>query len=67
MKTTLLALMKSGKITVWGEAYDKHNRLYIETDKRGAEYATSTFSNLKAVKTACGYAPEINKWWVALA
>ena len=42
-------------------------KVFIEVDKRSADYAKSAYSNVIALKSACEYAPEINKWWLALA
>ena len=67
MKTTIMQLVRDDNMIIWGEAHDKSGKVYLETDKQSAEYAVKKYSNVKAVKTACGYAPEIKKWWVALA
>jgi len=67
MKTTIIQLVRDDNMIIWGEAHDKRGKVYLETDKQSAEYAVKKYSNVKAVKTACGYAPEIKKWWVALA
>lgn len=67
MKTTIMGLLRDGKMNIWGEATDKRGKVYLETDKKSAEYARGKYSNVKIMKSACEYAPEINKWWVALA
>lgn len=67
MKTTIMGLYRDAKMSIWGEARDKRGKVYLETDKKSAEYAKSEYSNVAITKTACEYAPEINKWWVALA
>lgn len=67
MKTTLSKLLRDKHMTIWGEATDKHGKVYLETDKKSAEFARGAFSNVIITKTACEYAPEINKWWVCLA
>ena len=67
MKATISKLYRDSKISVWGEATNKKGKLFIEVDKRSADYAKSAYSNVIALKSACEYAPEINKWWLALA
>jgi hypothetical protein len=67
MKATISKLYRDDKISVWGEAYDKRGKVYIEVDSKSARYAQSEYSNVVALKSACEYAPEINKWWLALA
>lgn len=67
MKATIAKLYRDAKIAIWGEAHDKRGKVYIEVDKSSAEYAVRQYSNVKSTKTACEYAPEINKWWIALA
>lgn len=67
MKTTIMGLYRDDQMSIWGEARDKRGKLYIEVDKRSAEYAKSKYSNVMITKTACEYAPEIGKWWIALA
>lgn len=67
MKATIAKLYRDAKIVIWGEACDKRGKVYIEVDKSSAEYAVRQYSNVKSTKTACEYAPEINKWWIALA
>lgn len=67
MKTTIMGLYRDAKMNIWGEATDKRGKVYLETDKKSAEYARGEYSNVIITKTACEYAPEINKWWVALA
>lgn len=67
MKTTLMGLYRDAKMSILGEARDKRGKVYLETDKKSAEYAKREYSNVVVTKTACEYAPEINKWWVALA
>lgn len=67
MKATIRGLLRDSKITVWGEGYDCKGKVYLETDKKSADYAKSEYSNIKITKTACEYAPEIGKWWIALA
>ena len=66
MKTTISKLYKDDQISVWGEVSDNH-KTYLEVDSKSARYATGKFSNVVALKVACGYKPEINKWWLALA
>lgn len=67
MKATISKLYRDSKISVWGEATNKKGKVFIEVDKRSADYAKSAYSNVIALKSACEYAPEINKWWLALA
>lgn len=67
MKTTIAKLLRDKQMNIWGYATDKRGKVYLETDKKSAEYARGVFSNVVITKTACEYAPEINKWWVALA
>lgn len=67
MKATIAKLYRDKNMSIWGEACDKRGKLYLETDKKSAEYARGVFSNVVITKTACEFAPEINKWWVALA
>ena len=67
MKATISKLYRDSKISVWGEATNKKGKVFIEVDKRSADYAKSVYSNVIALKSACEYAPEINKWWLALA
>ena len=67
MKATINKLYRDSKISVWGEATNKKGKVFIEVDKRSADYAKSAYSNVIALKSACEYAPEINKWWLALA
>lgn len=67
MKTTITKLLWNKNMNIYGEATDKRGKVYLETDKKSAEYARGVFSNVVITKTACEYAPEINKWWVSLA
>lgn len=67
MKTTIRQLLWDKNMCIWGEATDKRGKVYLETDKKGAEYARGKYSNVITTRTACEFAPEINKWWVALA
>ena len=67
MKTTIMGLLRDSKMNIFGEATDKRGKVYLETDKKSAEYARGVFSNVVITKTACEYAPEMNKWWVSLA
>ena len=67
MKTTIRQLLWDKNMSIWGETTDKRGRVYLETDKKSAEYARGVFSNVVITKTACEYAPEMNKWWVSLA
>lgn len=67
MKTTIRQLLWNKNMNIYGEATDKRGKVYLETDKKSAEYARGEYSNVVITKTACEYAPEINKWWVALA
>lgn len=67
MKATIMGLYRDSNISVWGESCDKRGKVYIEVDSKSARYAQSKYSNVVALKTACEYAPEINKWWLALA
>lgn len=67
MKATIMGLLRDSKITVWGEGYDSKGKCYLETDRKSADYAMREYSNIKITKTACEYAPEIGKWWIALA
>lgn len=67
MKTTIAKLLWNKNMNIYGEATDKRGKVYLETDKKSAEYARGVFSNVVITKTACEYAPEMNKWWVSLA
>lgn len=67
MKTTIMGLYRDSQMSIWGEARDKRGKLYIEVDKRSAEYAKGKYSNVRIMKSACEYTPEIKKWWVTLA
>lgn len=67
MKATINKLYRDDKISVWGEAYDNRGKVYIEIDAKSAKYIRGAYSNVVLMKSACEYAPEINKWWVALA
>lgn len=67
MKTTIRQLLWDKNMSIYGEARDKRGKVYLETDKKSAEYARGEYSNVTITKTACQYAPEINRWWVALA
>lgn len=67
MKATITKLYRDDQIVIWGEAYDKRGKVYIEVDKSSADYAIREYSNVKKTRTACEYAPEIRKWWITLA
>lgn len=67
MKATIRQLLWDKNMSIWGEATDKRGKVYLETDKKGAEYARGKYSNVITTRTACEFAPEINKWWVSLA
>lgn len=67
MKATIAKLCRDAKIAIWGEAHDKRGKVYIEVDKSSADYAIREYSNVKKMRTACEYAPEIRKWWITLA
>lgn len=67
MKATIMKLYRDSKISVWGEATNKKGKVFIEVDKKSADYAKSAYSNVVALKSACEYAPEVNKYWLALA
>lgn len=67
MKATISKLYRDDNISVWGEAYDKAHKVYLEIDAKSAKYIRGAYSNVVLMKSACEYAPEINKWWVALA
>ena len=53
MNATIAKLYRDAKIAIWGEAYDKRGKVYIEVDKSSAEYAIEKYSNVKSTKTAC--------------
>ena len=67
MKTTIMGLLRDSKMSIWGEATDNRGKLYLETDKKSAMYAKGKYSNVVITRTACEFAPEMNKWWVSLA
>ena len=67
MKATIDKLYRDSNLNIWGEATNNKGKVFIEVDSKSARYAKSKYSNVIALKTACEYAPEINKWWVALA
>lgn len=66
MKATINRLYKDSKITIWGESCDNH-KTFLEVDTKSARYIMGNYSNVVALKSACGYTPEVGKWWVALA
>lgn len=67
MKATIRKLLQDKQISVWGEGYDNKNKLYLEVDSKSAKHIRGAYSNVRLLKSACDYAPEVGKWWVALA